>query len=73
MQSDVLAYTIADAVRISGSSRTVLYEENQEGRLPFRKLGRRTLVMRSDLEAWLARTPVVNGTKNGADDHGIAA
>lgn len=66
MQTDVIAYTIADAVRISGSSRTVLYEENQEGRLPFRKLGRRTLIMRCDLEAWLAKTPVLNGRQSEA-------
>ena len=66
MQTDVIALTIADAVRVAGTSRTVLYEEMRAGRLPFRKLGRRTLIMRADLEAWLSEMPTLCGRRTEA-------
>jgi excisionase family DNA binding protein len=58
---DVLALTVNDAVRIARSSRTVLYEQMQAGKLPFRKCGRRTFIMRADLEAWLEQMPKLCG------------
>ena len=48
-----LGYTVAEAVALTGVSRTRLYQENKAGRLNFVKIGRRTLVTRTDLEAWL--------------------
>ncbi len=57
MQSDVIAYPVPDAVRVSGATRTSIYEAMRGGKLPFRKLGRRTLIMRCDLEAWLKTFP----------------
>jgi excisionase family DNA binding protein len=48
-----LGYTVAEAVALTGVSRTRLYQENKAGRLKFVKIGRRTLVTRTDLEAWL--------------------
>jgi excisionase family DNA binding protein len=48
-----LGYTVAEAVALTGVSRTRLYQENKVGRLKFVKIGRRTLVTRTDLEAWL--------------------
>jgi len=57
MQHDVLAYHIADAVRVSGATRTSVYEAMRQGELPFRKLGRRTLIMHADLVAWLESLP----------------
>jgi excisionase family DNA binding protein len=48
-----LGYTVIEAVALTGVSRTRLYQENRAGRLKFVKVGRRTLVTRTDLEAWL--------------------
>lgn len=52
-----LAYSIADAVKVSGLGRSALYEEIREGRLVARKARGRTLILRADLEAWLAALP----------------
>jgi len=52
-----LAYHISDAIRVSGATRTAIYEAMRSGRLPYRKLGRRTLIMHSDLQAWLDGLP----------------
>lgn len=52
-----LAYTVEEAARIVGVSRSLLYEEIRDGRLPVRKLRSRTLVRRLDLAAWLRRLP----------------
>ncbi len=51
-----IAVTIPEAVRLSGCSRTSLYEAMKRG-LPARKSGRRTLIMMADLEAYLASLP----------------
>jgi excisionase family DNA binding protein len=48
-----LGYTVAEAVALTGVSRTRLYQENKASRLKFVKIGQRTLVTRTDLEAWL--------------------
>ncbi|HEY0959754.1 MAG TPA: helix-turn-helix domain-containing protein [Novosphingobium sp.] len=52
-----IAVTIPEAVRLSGTSRTSIYEAMKRG-LPAKKAGRRTLIMLSDLESWLANLPV---------------
>lgn len=54
-QSARLAYTVADAVAASGIGRTTLYGLMGSGKLPFVKLGNRTLIRRIDLEALLDR------------------
>ena len=46
-----LAYSIADACRVSSIGRTRLYQLISEGRLEARKLGRRTLIPASSLRA----------------------
>ena len=51
-----IAVTIPDAVRISGCSRSALYEAMKRD-LPAKKAGRRTLIMLDDLEAYLASLP----------------
>ena len=48
-----LAYTIKDAVKLTGMSRTRLYEELKSGRLTAKKAGRSTLIPHESLEAWL--------------------
>ncbi|WP_036813508.1 helix-turn-helix domain-containing protein [Phyllobacterium sp. UNC302MFCol5.2] len=36
---------------------TTLYRELQSGRLPFRKIGRKTVIRKMDAEQWLAELP----------------
>lgn len=45
-----LAYTVADAVRVSGIGRTTLYSLIGQGRLPIVKIGNRTLIRHIDLD-----------------------
>ena len=48
-----LSYSISEVMALTGLGRTKLYEEINSGRLPARKSGRRTLILRSDLEGYL--------------------
>ena len=52
-----LALTVADAATIAGIGKTLLYRALQTKQLPARKLGRRTLILRKDLDHWLASLP----------------
>lgn len=52
-----ITITIPEAVKLSGSSRSVLYEAMRRGDLPALKMGRRTLIRFADLEAFLASLP----------------
>lgn len=52
-----IAVTIPDAVRLSGCSRSALYEALNRGDLSARKAGRRTLIPFAELEAYLASLP----------------
>jgi hypothetical protein len=52
-----LYVNINDAVQLSGTSRSTLYVEMKEGRLPAIKSGRRTLIAVSDIEKWLSELP----------------
>lgn len=47
--SEPLAYSIADAVRVSSIGRTRLYALINEGRLEARKIGKRTLIPAASL------------------------
>ncbi len=49
--------SIAEATRIIGIGRSTLYSVIKEGRLPVRKLGKRTLILRADLERFIATLP----------------
>ena len=46
-----LAYSIADACRVSSLGRTRLYQLIGEGRLETRKIGKRTLIPAASLRA----------------------
>lgn len=48
-----LAYSPEEAARITGVSRAFLYLEMQRGKLTSVKIGRRRLIRRSDLLAWV--------------------
>jgi len=49
--------TIPEAVKMSGLSRTSIYEALRRGVLTARKAGRRTLIAFADLQAYLAKLP----------------
>lgn len=50
-------FTIADAVKVSGMSRSVLYESLKRGDLKARKAGRRTLIPAAELNRFLEKLP----------------
>ena len=52
-----IAVTIPDAVRVSGMSRTSIYEALKRGDITARKAGRRTLISFTDLQAYLTSLP----------------
>ncbi|MDE2561910.1 MAG: helix-turn-helix domain-containing protein [Sphingomonadales bacterium] len=48
---DPLAYSVADACRVSSIGKTRLYALAKEGRLEMRKIGGRTLIPAASLRA----------------------
>ncbi len=50
---DRRAFSIPEACKVTGIGRTLLYREMQEGRLKVTKIGRRTVIRKADLDAWL--------------------
>jgi hypothetical protein len=51
------AYSLSDLNEMGIMSRTQAYVENREGRLVFRKVGRKTIVLHEDLVNWLQSLP----------------
>jgi len=51
-----LAYSVAEAAFITGLSRDLLYDQMRAGKLAYLKVGRRRLITRQNLEAFLARS-----------------
>lgn len=52
-----MAFTIEEAIQVSRVGRNYLYLAIQTGALPARKLGRKNLILRDDLHAWLKNLP----------------
>jgi excisionase family DNA binding protein len=50
-----LAYSVAEVAVITGLSRDLLYDQMRTGKLAFLKVGRRRIITRQNLEAFLAR------------------
>lgn len=54
---DTRALSVEAFCRLYGIGRTHFYQEVKAGRIPVRKAGKRTLVLKEDAEAWLAALP----------------
>jgi excisionase family DNA binding protein len=50
-----LAYSIDEVAQITGLSRDLLYDQMRTGRLGYIKVGRRRIITRQHLDAFLAR------------------
>ncbi|PSH63756.1 hypothetical protein CU102_23135 [Phyllobacterium brassicacearum] len=50
--------SISEVCKTLGIGRSTLYVLIKEGRLPVRKLGNRTLILRSDLENFVSALPL---------------
>ena len=50
-----LAYSVNEVARITGLSRDLLYDQMRTGRLGYIKVGRRRIITRQHLDAFLAR------------------
>jgi excisionase family DNA binding protein len=53
--TDRLAYSVEEAARVTGLSRNLLYDEMRAGRLAYLKVGRRRIITRQHLDAFLTR------------------
>jgi excisionase family DNA binding protein len=52
-----LAYSVAEAARLTGLSRDLLYDQMRQGNLDYIKIGRRRLITRHHLQHFLGITP----------------
>lgn len=52
--TDKLSLSVEEVQELSGLGRTQIYQLLNTGAIPAKKLGKRTLVLRSDLETFLA-------------------
>jgi len=59
-----IAFSIEEFCLLAGIGRSLAYKEIQSGRLPTRKVGRRTLITASCAHEWLERLP--DGGANAA-------
>lgn len=62
IETEPLAYDVDDAMRVMSIRRNKLYDEINAGRLDARKVGRRTVIPRAAIEAWLSNLPRVAPT-----------
>jgi excisionase family DNA binding protein len=56
------AYSVPEAMCVLGLCRDSVYKLIRQGRLPARKIGRRTVVLESDLQAFLESLPRLGAT-----------
>jgi excisionase family DNA binding protein len=54
---DTVAYDVNSAARVIGCGRNKIYDEIAAGRLEARKVGRRTIIPRAAILAWLDALP----------------
>ncbi len=56
-----LAYSVDEAAQITGLSRDLLYDQMRTGRLAYLKVGRRRIITRQHLEAFLTQAASYQG------------
>ena len=56
---EVEGFSVAEACVVAGIGRTKIYESIESGRLKARKIGKRTIILRSDLQEFLQSLPVI--------------
>lgn len=54
-----VSYTIDEAVKATGVSRSALYEDRAAGKLEMRKRGATTLILAGELQRYAAALPVL--------------
>lgn len=59
-QNAIGAFSVNDFCQWAGIGRTALYAEMKTGRLNARKLGRRTIIPKTEAERWLAALPALH-------------
>jgi len=52
-----IAFSIAESMALAGVGRDSIYRAIRAGRLPARKLGRRTIILAGDLQQFLESLP----------------
>lgn len=57
VETDAVAYDVNGAARVIGCGRNKVYDEIAAGRLDARKVGRRTIIPRAAILAWLDALP----------------
>jgi excisionase family DNA binding protein len=57
------AYSIAEVMALTGLGHDSVYKAIRAGHLPARKLGRRTLVLATDLQRFLEALPVMGAAR----------
>jgi hypothetical protein len=55
---DRIAYSLPEAARIAGVSRTRIFDAVRREELTIRKIGRSSIVIHDDLLAWIKSLPV---------------
>ncbi len=54
LDADRLAFSVDEAARITGLSRDLLYDQMRTGKLAYLKVGRRRIITRQHLDAFLS-------------------
>ena len=52
--SEQMSFTIDEVRKLTGLGRTKIYEEMKAGNLPAKKWGRKTVILKKDLESFLS-------------------
>jgi len=69
MESEQLAFTVAEAVKAAAVSRTELYRAVGRGELTMRKRGKRSLILVDELRRWLANLPKAPASEPSGPRH----
>ena len=59
-----MGWSIVDAARTANVGRSTVYAEIKAGRLVARKMGRRTIILNQDLQAWLSTLPTLKTARS---------